>query len=442
MTSQTANNRDLPDIERSNAPEGDMSGKQAEFIRLVRENTDLRRDLGTLREEIEKIRGERSILEVEVTGLKQHLQKVADTPDDDTAYRERKGSITKQIIAAAQLSSRLTSLDLGSILSAAVSEIPAILEIDYAAIYLYGENEKRFFLKEQSYDTTARPIIGTEDSILRDAISSGEPFPVIGKDAIRAKCSVFFPAEETLDLKAEGFKPSDFETAAVLPLLGEEGKLVGLLFLADTQGWNVSNAIEPLKHISNSLGSAITNYVLYTQAQTLARTDGITNLLNHYAFFQELRKEVSVSRRYGSVLSLIVADLDDLKIVNDRFGHSVGDKALVVVADVIRKAIRNVDIPARYGGDEFTVILPQTTSAGAGAVARRMIKWVSTANLRGDGEKVPLSISVGVAELAADATPEEFFAAADRALYRAKRKGKNALATATCKTTRTIRDDK
>ncbi len=171
---------------------------------------------------------------------------------------------------------------------------------------------------------------------------------------------------------------------------------------------------------------ALDNAALHQLMASQAVTDELTQLANRRRFDEALAHEVSRVERFGGPLSLIVADLDDFKQVNDSFGHQAGDAALQVFADMLRDGLRVVDLPARHGGEEFAAILPGTPLEDARLVAERLRRTFAAAPITSpDGAPLVLSASLGVAEHVDGCTPEELFAAADGALYRAKAEGKN-----------------
>ncbi|HEY3070555.1 MAG TPA: GGDEF domain-containing protein, partial [Gaiellaceae bacterium] len=134
------------------------------------------------------------------------------------------------------------------------------------------------------------------------------------------------------------------------------------------------------------------------------------------------------AERFGGALALIVADLDDFKQVNDRYGHQAGDDVLRAFADVLRETVRDIDLAARYGGEEFAVLLPQTDLAGAERVAERLRERMEIRLVEPSSDS-PFSVtaSFGVASFPEAGTPAALFAAADEALYRAKSAGKNCV---------------
>lgn len=170
---------------------------------------------------------------------------------------------------------------------------------------------------------------------------------------------------------------------------------------------------------------------LNAQLEELASTDAITGLLNRRAAIQRLSDVWEQATRYGRPLSLAIVDIDHFKRVNDTFGHARGDAAIRFVASALKDTTRSSDIVARIGGEEFLVVLPETTVSGAEAVLERARAAVSKARCIADGKELNLSISVGVAELD-DKTPsfEMLMQYADQALYAAKDAGRNRVVSA------------
>lgn len=163
-----------------------------------------------------------------------------------------------------------------------------------------------------------------------------------------------------------------------------------------------------------------------TALRELAQTDPLTGLANLRAFRARLDDEVKRARRYGTPLTAVMADMDNLKPVNDTLGHTAGDRAIAAVASVIRAELRETDFGARYGGDEFVLLLPHTTADEGRVLAERICSRLKETSLEISGRRVPLGASFGVACLSAspDAGAETFVRTADAALYRAKRAGR------------------
>jgi len=163
------------------------------------------------------------------------------------------------------------------------------------------------------------------------------------------------------------------------------------------------------------------NARLFAEVERLAITDPLTGLFNRHKLNESLVVEVERGLRYDRPLAAIMIDLDDLKRINDRLGHPMGDMVLKQVAQGIRSQIRKVDIATRYGGDEFLILLPEADVAEAKRVADRIYHRIQEVPFEGD---LPISASIGVAQLASDVeTPDSFLHEVDRALYESKRAG-------------------
>lgn len=166
---------------------------------------------------------------------------------------------------------------------------------------------------------------------------------------------------------------------------------------------------------------------LSQRLRNMAYRDAVTGLYNHRYFREQLSHEIERSVRYGHQLSLILLDMNNFKEINDRYGHFMGDRFLGLVGEIIERGIRQSDVGARYGGDEFVVILPSTTQEEAAAAAEKLAAGVANcAAMTATGENVQLGICFGVATCPADAkTATDLIEAADGRLYEAKaqRKG-------------------
>jgi diguanylate cyclase (GGDEF)-like protein len=187
-----------------------------------------------------------------------------------------------------------------------------------------------------------------------------------------------------------------------------------------------------LQMISARINQILSNATLHRDTKMLALTDGLTGLLNHRAFYERLKQEFERFRRYGSFLSLLVADFDDLKTYNDSYGHPVGDEMLRRIGDILRETSRESDVLARYGGDEFVILLPQTNNRNASNMAERIKQKVQDNIFSIHSLKLKGTISMGVATVPDETiqSPQDFLESADRALYEAKRSGKNRICLA------------
>jgi diguanylate cyclase (GGDEF)-like protein len=187
-----------------------------------------------------------------------------------------------------------------------------------------------------------------------------------------------------------------------------------------------------LKHTTDQLKCAL------AELERLAHVDPLTDILNRRSLFAAVEQEFNRASRYNAPFSLLMLDVDHFKQINDKYGHAVGDRALIALTKVVSDALRKVDVLGRYGGEEFVVMLPQTESQQALAVAHRIrllveamaISMQEENQTRLDAEKLHITISVGVSTYRpGDTLVDKIFERADRALYCAKDAGRN-----TCRT--------
>jgi diguanylate cyclase (GGDEF)-like protein len=161
----------------------------------------------------------------------------------------------------------------------------------------------------------------------------------------------------------------------------------------------------------------------------MSTVDSLTGLYNRTFFFSALEREIARGDRSGRAFCLVMLDLDDLKAVNDRFGHVAGDQVLRSVADTIKGGVRKIDVAARYGGDEFVALLPETDPTGGWVLAEKIRLTVAE---QGMGVDPTPTVSVGVVSYPADGrSADALLVSADRAMYASKRGGKNRVARAT-----------
>jgi diguanylate cyclase (GGDEF)-like protein len=230
---------------------------------------------------------------------------------------------------------------------------------------------------------------------------------------------------------------SPFAGALIAFPLSCRGRCVGALMGLD----RVPSAREPrltvgilraVRVLLEPASVALDNALLLQRAEALSVTDDLTHLYNSRYLNLVLRRETKRASRTGRSLSMLFIDLDGFKSINDTHGHLFGSRALVEVAAVIRGSARETDVVARFGGDEFALVLPETGNTGAFAVGSRIRERIAAHRfLAGDGLDIHLTASVGVATLPDVAgSAEELVQAADKAMYQVKDSGKNGIQAA------------
>jgi diguanylate cyclase (GGDEF)-like protein len=217
------------------------------------------------------------------------------------------------------------------------------------------------------------------------------------------------------------------DVGRVIPLLLEpDGMGVAGLLLLGGEALSVGdNERDSMAILANQAAIALLNAHLHERALAQASQDGLTGLLNHRAFQTRLDEEVARAQRCDHALALMMIDMDDFGIVNNSYGHQVGDATLAAIAVTLRETVRLADVAARYGGDEFVVILPETDEEGAFALAERVRRAIAMLVVADTHLSISVNASIGVAMLSLHAqTREELIRAADQAAYAAKHAGK------------------
>jgi diguanylate cyclase (GGDEF)-like protein len=262
------------------------------------------------------------------------------------------------------------------------------------------------------------PIVATlgltTDEAQRQAIAG----PPGGAEARSISLVYQYPPEI-----ASGDGPTNLiHSGLAVPIQTETGAIgfIAVFSRSRSHTWN-EDEVRELEELALRAGPAIENAKRFREARQLADLDALTGLHNRRYFHETLAREVARAHRYDRRLALIVFDLDDFKAINDRIGHLAGDAVIAESAERVRDVVRSADIACRVGGDEFAVILPESSMADADQLYRRLQAAVSA---RPIGQAGRLSFSAGVAELKGEDDPTAFFERADEALYRAKERGK------------------
>ncbi|HEU5278273.1 MAG TPA: sensor domain-containing diguanylate cyclase [Gaiellaceae bacterium] len=303
------------------------------------------------------------------------------------------------------------SIDLDEVLSRTLEAAGALEDADAALVMLPDPQG-------------GKPLVATLGLSVEEAERHAITGPPDGRLARSITMSYTYPELE----REAGEEESVINAGLAVPLPGETATLGYLTVFTRRRGHEYSeDDVRQLETLALRAGPAIENARRFREARQLADLDALTGLHNRRYFHETLARECARAHRYERKLSLIVFDLDDFKEVNDRIGHLAGDTVLAEAAERVRDVVRTADIACRVGGDEFAVILPESSLDDADQLYRRIQNAISSRPL-GQGGK--LYLSAGVAELRAEDDPVAFFQRADDALYRAKEAGKGRVMTA------------
>jgi len=305
------------------------------------------------------------------------------------------------------------SVDLDSVLTRVLDIVNGLEGVDAAMVVLPlgGSGEK------------GEPLVATVGMSAEEAVRQPVAGPPNGQDARAAGIAYSYTreeAEENEELIRGGIS---------VPLRDEEGESIGTLaaFWRGRDRSATDKELAYLEELASRAGPALENARRFREARHLADLDALTNLHNRRYFHETLARECTRAHRYDRRLALVVFDIDDFKAINDRIGHLAGDAVLAAVAERVQSVVRGADIACRVGGDEFAVILPESTLGDAEQLYGRVQLAVASRPL-GPFERIHLS--AGLAELRPEDDAKTFFERADEALYRAKETGKGRFSAA------------
>jgi len=319
------------------------------------------------------------------------------------------------------LAKRLNCLDMDKIADICIEDIPNLIGAKLASLYVLDDSSDILHLVKHNHPFLINNIV---------SLNQNPPSPMVA--AVRSTDLILVGNMDTLH-KNSGMglqRPfaDNYETKSciIAPLICQS-RVVGVLNLTDRVdgGEFAQTEVSVMELFRQLVGASIGNVTLFDKTQKQAQTDGLTGMVNHRTFYETLESELRRSQRYGGQLSIIMADIDNLKPINDNFGHRAGDLAIRQISRRIRACIRQIDVAARYGGDEFAIILPNTALEDAINVADRIVKMVSSSPITWDHNKIDLSVSVGVGQYGGDCSPGDVTKATDEAMYEAKQGGKN-----------------
>lgn len=311
------------------------------------------------------------------------------------------------------------SLDILKVVETALKHLPKLFPIDSLCFFLGSEERHHLDLMGQwnAPETATRLSLDeAEDNDLVRATKGEQP--------------IVIAAAEDL---AKDARYEKFHSVLLMPL-HTRGRLVGVIEMATQQQGEVFNSqeIRFVEQIVGALSSALANANAFNQVERLGQIDDLTQLYNSRYLYKGLEAEIKRSRRYKTPISVIFIDLDGFKQVNDINGHLCGSATLTEVANLMIGLVRETDIVARYGGDEFVLVLPETPAEHAVVIAERIRKKIETNIFRGGGDnEIYLTASFGVASYPENASsPAALIRCADKAMYVAKECNKNQVVLA------------
>jgi diguanylate cyclase (GGDEF)-like protein len=301
------------------------------------------------------------------------------------------------------------SIDLDEVLSRTLEAAAALPAADAALVLLPDPSN-------------GKPVVATLGLSVEEAERHAITGPPDGRLARSISLSYTYPTLE------RGSEHAMIHAGLAVPMPGEGGSIGYLTIFTRESGREFGeDDVRELESLATRAGPAIENARRFREARQLADLDALTGLHNRRFFHETLAREIARAHRYDRRLALVVFDLDDFKDVNDKIGHLAGDSVLAEAAERMRGVVRSADIACRVGGDEFAVILPESSLEDADQLYRRIQQAVSS---RPIGQAGKLYLSAGVADLRPSDDPVTFFQRADDALYRAKEAGKGCAVTA------------
>lgn len=304
-------------------------------------------------------------------------------------------------------------LDLPELLGTVCTLLPDAFAVDHVSVFLL--------------DSDNRLVLRREQGKLKCRVREGEtlpPQPGYSESALSLGQAIV-----ANDISPELGACENTGSEVCVPLISF-GQRIGLVICSSAK----KNAFLPgdvhsLESMADILATAIQNAGYVEKVRMQANLDGLTGVFNRRYFETKVLEKMSEASRYGGSLALLMMDIDHFKSINDEFGHLLGDEVLKQVSGLLSHHLRKVDLLCRYGGEEFAILAPATTSANAAAFAGKLRRLVEQFQFPGVPRAVTLS--VGVAEFPKDGkTRDALVRAADTALYEAKQQGRNRVAVA------------
>jgi diguanylate cyclase (GGDEF)-like protein len=405
----TGNRAELPD---SSATATRSRANETENTRLDRESLAVRRPDEVKHES----KVARTGVAIDSAYSAPDLQNEVERLRDELEHRSQVAESLQHFLE------RISSRDPAKTYSAILTHSGELLQAERASLWVFDESSNEISLKASAGFTPLELEIGPArlgEGISGKVLESEKPLVVENIESVGLT-----PAPPERSYKTKSF---------ISYPVTMSGRKLGVLNVTDKVGGGKFDDVDLslLEIIGPQIAVALERAEWQeraTQFQLMSITDPLTGLLNRRYLEERLTEELNRSQRYSYSMSCLMIDIDDFKNYNDQNGHQAGDVALKITAHALKATLRSADVACRYGGEEFCVLLPQTTLAEAGVIAERMRQRVSETDYP-YGKSQPLgtvSVSIGISTFAKHIdTPESVIAAADRALYSAKHLGKN-----------------
>lgn len=338
------------------------------------------------------------------------VERVFALMDKDQHSQEALLRLTEQLNAALSLEASLDAL---------VQGVLEIANAELAAVVL--QENKRVVVSRLLGPVAPESLRGValapSGSLVLSAMRSQATLPA------RAD---LLAGEKAISLFGDKLDPKGLRRGKVIPLV-HQGESIGALVLASTQRNSLGDEIVRMLQVAAGYGAiSLVNARLFARMEHMATRDGLTGLINHRSFQEQLAGALARSLRFDQALTLMLCDIDHFKQVNDTYGHPIGDEVLRRVSAVLTEASRTTDVVARYGGEEFTVIMEATDREGAMIIAERIRRTMEAMSLETQNGTLQVTLSAGLATFPHDAEQQaDLIKAADETLYLAKNQGRN-----------------
>jgi diguanylate cyclase (GGDEF)-like protein len=312
----------------------------------------------------------------------------------------------------------IRSRSLADLFQAAFDSLAGMVEFDLAVAVMLEQNLDAYVSRRASAGKVFNERLEQQ---IRDVLQQQLPTSLLSTDMVVRSDFADLPGES---------KSEEVLQHKMFTMLRQDYRPAGILLVFRAEG-----AFQPAEQrlfdfFANQLSMTLGGIRAHEQIENLADTDDLTGIWNKRYFRRQLPFEIERARIYQLPLSLIMFDIDNFKEINDTFGHDMGDVVLSELCGTVRESLRQPDLFARWGGDEFMIILPHTDYEGAQCVAERILSRVRDLSILADGmTAVRCSLSIGIATyLAPDMTAQDLTRRADERLYNAKKGGKNRIA--------------